>query len=553
MSALDRLRARRRQLSPLLAGLVVALVAGLALTVTHHSPRPVVPPRTAIAAALRDPRLQQVLAGSHWTRIETHPIDARLEQVSFWAGAQIVAEAAVDRSARVSAAADHHRQRVPYGDWLAYQPVLLAGLSLVFLLATMVTPWRRMRNLDALAALSLVGSIVLFQRRYLDASLIAAAPGLIYLMARCAWKGIGGEGPGGPAMPVLAALMARLPAERRVRALRLALVVVALIFAMIGVSSPDAVDVTYAVMEGATNLIHGVLPYGHMPPGIVHGDTYPILSYALYAPLALVAPVRSLWYPVDLALALAVLAAFGAAWAALRCRAAETEEVGLRAALAVLSFPAFMISTSTGTTDVLMAGMLVAALVLWRRPGTGAGMLALAGWFKLAPFALVPVFLAPLRGRRLMRALAAIALVSLSAIVLVVGIGGTGGLAAMARAVAYQFTRGSLQSIWSALGIEPVQPLAQASVLGLIAVACVTLRREPRLARDRTRIAALAAAILIGLQLVADYWAFLYVVWFVPFVCVALFGSELAPARAPAPATIAGEASALPAPDPVPA
>ena len=69
------------------------------------------------------------------------------------------------------------------------------------------------------------------------------------------------------------------------------------------------VDVIYAVMEGATKLIHGVLPYGHLPPGVIHGDTYPILSYALYTPLALVAPVSSLWDSVDGGLAVAVLAA----------------------------------------------------------------------------------------------------------------------------------------------------------------------------------------------------------------------------------------------------
>ena len=51
---------------------------------------------------------------------------------------------------------------VPYGDWLAYQPVLLFSLSALFLLVTLVVPWRRIRNLDAMATLSLVVSTVLF-------------------------------------------------------------------------------------------------------------------------------------------------------------------------------------------------------------------------------------------------------------------------------------------------------------------------------------------------------------------------------------------------------
>ncbi len=537
-------RGRRRPLMPLAAGIVVALLAAVALSSTHRTLRPVLAPRLAIRAALHDARMQRALAGTHWTRVETNPIDAQLERVSFWSHSQIVAEAAVEHDGRVAAGANDHATPVPYGDWVAYKPALLAGFGLVFLLVTMVTPWRRLRNLDALASLSLLVSIVLFQRRSLDPSLVCAAPGLGYLMARCAWRGLGPERPGATSTPLLTALTPQLSADRRARWLRVALVVVALIFAMVGVSSPDAVDVAYAVMEGATNLVHGLLPYGHMPPGIIHGDTYPILSYALYTPLALLEPVRSMWDSVDGALVVAVLAALGAAWAALRSAArpagaakaeAEAEEAGLRAALAVLSFPAFLITASTGTTDVLMAAMLAAALVLWRRPGAGAGMLAVAGWFKLAPFALVPLFLAPLRGRRLVGSIAVIALVSLAMIALVVGVGGPGGVAAMLHAVSYQFTRGSLQSIWSALGIEAVQPLAQAGVLGLIACGTVKLWREPQLARDRARMAALSAAILIGLQLAADYWAFLYVVWVVPLVCMSLFAAERQPARASAP------------------
>jgi hypothetical protein len=38
-------------------------------------------------------------------------------------------------------------------------------------------------------------------------------------------------------------------------------------------------------------------------------------------------------------------------------------------------------------------------------------------------------------------------------------------------------------------------------------------------------VAALGAAILIALQLGAGYWLYSYIVWFFPFVVVALFGS----------------------------
>ena len=41
-------------------------------------------------------------------------------------------------------------------------------------------------------------------------------------------------------------------------------------------------------------------------------------------------------------------------------------------------------------------------------------------------------------------------------------------------------------------------------------------------------MAALIAAILIGLQLSADYWAFLYAVWVAPLLVISLLSSEVA-------------------------
>jgi hypothetical protein len=206
--------------------------------------------------------------------------------------------------------------------------------------------------------------------------------------------------------------------------------------------------------------------------------------------------------------------------------------------VAWLAFPPLLITASTGTTDVALAAMLAGAVLLWRRPTWCNGLLAVAGWFKLAPFALLPVSLAPLRGRRLLGAIGAIAAVSAVSLGILLALGGIHGPSEMAHAVAYQFSRGSLQSVWSALGIEGLQPVGQACVLGLIAGAVVKLRREPELARDRARMAALSASVLIGMQLAADYWAFLYLVWIVPLVCGALYADRTQEQPAAARATV---------------
>jgi hypothetical protein len=82
------------------------------------------------------------------------------------------------------------------------------------------------------------------------------------------------------------------------------------------------------------------------------------------------------------------------------------------------------------------------------------------------------------------------------------------------------------------LGLEPLQRLAQAGVLALIAGGAVRLARDPELAADRTRAAALAASVMIGLQLAADRWTFLYVVWVVPLLGLSLLGDSRVSSRA---------------------
>jgi hypothetical protein len=41
--------------------------------------------------------------------------------------------------------------------------------------------------------------------------------------------------------------------------------------------------------------------------------------------------------------------------------------------------------------------------------------------------------------------------------------------------------------------------------------------------KTEVQVAALGAAVLLALQLVVSHWFYLYVVWFTPFVLVALF------------------------------
>jgi hypothetical protein len=70
-------------------------------------------------------------------------------------------------------------------------------------------------------------------------------------------------------------------------------------------------------------------------------------------------------------------------------------------------------------------------------------------------------------------------------------------------------------------GLEWLQTVLKVMVTGL-AVMIAVLPRQ----RDAVQVAALAAAVLIGLQLVTVHWFYLYIVWFAPLVLVALFAAH---------------------------
>ena len=69
-----------------------------------------------------------------------------------------------------------------------------------------------------------------------------------------------------------------------------------------------------------------------------------------------------------------------------------------------------------------------------------------------------------------------------------------------------------------------------------VAVAFWPRRKTP------VQVAALAAAVMIAVQLGATHWFYFYVVWFLPFVLAALFASQPA-GRAPAASRSASPAA----------
>jgi hypothetical protein len=511
-----RLRARLA----LVAGAATILAGSIGLLLTHHPTRLVVPERTALHYALTEQPAAAMLASVHWKRVQVTSVDNGHEVLGFYRGPRVVATVTVGfhRHVVILDATNLTREKYEYGSVIANDTRVLAVLCIVFVLMSAVWPLRRLRNLDVLVMASLTLSVAFYNRGLLSRMELVTYPAMAYLAGRCSWWALRSPRPSPASTPLYDRLARGWTEVQRVRMLRFAALAAAIAVTAVGLSSLNVIDVGYAAMEGATSILHGVLPYGHLPD-VLHGDTYPIGSYLLYVPFAWLSPVHSVWDNADITLAVAVVAAL--------CVAAGLwRTTGRRAAIAWLTFPPLLVTVTTGTTDVALAAILVVAVLLWRRPGWGLTAASGAAWFKLVPLPVMPLLLARHRGRALARALAAAALTSTLMVAVLVALGGLGAPIRMVSAMSFQFTRGSQRSLWTLIGSMPVQQLAQAATIALVVAAVVRIRQDRALAEDRARIAALVGAVLLGLQISANYWNYAYLVWAFPFLALSLLADD---------------------------
>ena len=173
------------------------------------------------------------------------------------------------------------------------------------------------------------------------------------------------------------------------------------------------------------------------------------------------------------------------------------------------------------------------ALVAVASPAGRGAFVALAGAAKFAPLALAPLFArgaSPMdpgprapggRWRRGWRGVFVYALVFalVTAAVFLPFIPDGGLREIFDRTIGYQAGRASPFSVWGqfgGLGWLHVAVEAAAVALALV-VAVVPRRRTP------VQVAALALAVTVAIQLTVNHWFYLYVVWFAPFLLVAVF------------------------------
>jgi hypothetical protein len=435
-------------------------------------------------------------------------------------------------------------------------PYVFLPLCAIFLLGLL--DWRRLRrlaNLDLLALLAFGVSHFFFNRAQIGVSVPLQYLPLAYLFARSLW--IGFRRAGGELRPVWPAAWL-LVAALFLIGLRVGLDVV----------DSGVIDVGYAGVVGADRISHGEAVYGNFPSDVSQGDTYGPVNYYAYVPFERIWPWSGTWNDLPAGHCAAVF--FDLATFALLILLGRRIRPGpggnrLAATLAFgwAAYPYTAFALLSNSNDALVALLLVATLLVLARPLARGVMSALATFTKFAPAVLVPMLAtyrpagpvtasdppppAVAKGssgavpRTSPPAGATFAIAfALTAFGLLLWPAIDPGLSTFwDRTIAYQAGRDSPFSIWGqAPGLEPLRIAIMAAVAAL-AVALAWWPKEKKL----PQVAALGAALLIGVQLTMHHWFYLYIVWFYPLLLVAMaVGNASSERSSAAPAARSDEA-----------
>lgn len=465
--------------------------------------------------------------------------------ITFSYRGKVVAEVDVSPSAHVTAVWTGPLAIASYARG-NYSPLfdswwIVVPFSLLFLVP-FVNPrrWRRMLHLDALVLLSFLLSYFLFDHMHLEAAVWLVYPPLLYLLVRMVVIGVRRR-----------RASVELPALLTPRVLGVGLLL--LVGARVGLSLANhlVTDVGYASVIGAHRLVHGQSLYY---ASTAHGDTYGPIAYLAYVPFELIFPWHGAWdylasaHVASVVFDLATIAGLVALGRRLK-PGREGRRLGLALGWAWAACPFTLLGLLMHTNDGLIAMLSVLSLVVFSSPAARGAVLGLAAAAKFSPAALLPLY----AGDRERGLKATVLVVASFLLVVVASIGLTlpsGGLSEFYNhTLGYQLNRPDVFSPWALHpALNPLKLVIEGAALLLAAAVAFVPRR-----RTFVQICALAAAVTIAVQLPAVHWFYYYVIWFMPFVLVALFGREptqpspradrvMAPDRAPVPAA---EPSAL--------
>ena len=424
--------------------------------------------------------------------------------------------------------------------WLAFCLVFFLGL------ADLRKPLST-RNLDLLALLAFSISLAFFNRGEIFRSVPLVYPVLGYLLARGLWVGFGRRpaalGSVWPTWLLAAALVFLL-------GFRVGLD----IQTRNGVHNVGVIDVGLAGVVGASRILDGEAPYGHMPQrgdlkpcgpkdsegqvrdriqtngrceaAIERGDTYGPVSYQAYVPATALFGWSGKWDSLPAARATSIafdlLAVLALGLVGLRFGG---RRLGVLLAFGWAAYPFTAYTLNANTNDAIMPVFLLVGFWLVTSDWARGSFVAFAGWTKFAALLVAPLWATypTFELRRVLRFAAAFALATLVAFwILLLEPSLWEALRTFwSRTIGFQSGRDSPFSIWGwgqyhARGIPDLGFLQP--VVALLAVAlAVVLAFVPR-RKGPVELAALTAAVLVAFELTLTHWFYLYLPWFAPFV-----------------------------------
>jgi hypothetical protein len=430
-------------------------------------------------------------------------VDDATEQIrETWTGYQIAWQMARGYPGQFG-----HKLNAPYV-WIPLAAIFLLGL---------VDFRRRSRmvHLDLLVLLSFGISEIYFNDGNIGVSVPLAYPPLLYLLARMIWVGFRGAGDGlRPSAPTawLAIGGAFL------LGFRIAL----------NIADSGVIDVGYAGVIGADHLTHGQAIWNNFPDDNTFGDTYGPFNYYAYVPFELVFPWSGQWDNLPAAHAAAIffdLATVGGLFVlGRRLRpGADGTRLGVILGFAWAAYPFTDYALQSNSNDALVAALLVWSLALFASPIWRAATLGLSVATKFAPLPLAPLFAAgrtglltrspgspSLRRRLWPAALFSAALAVTLGLMLILPAIDPGLATFYDRTLKSQIDRTSPFSVWGQdHSLEWLQTAVKVFAVGLALLVAFLPRR-----RSLAQVAALAAAVVIAVELTAEHWFYLYIPWF---------------------------------------
>ena len=431
--------------------------------------------------------------------------------------------------------------------WLGFCLLFLVGL------ADLRRPFS-VRNLDLLVLLSFSVSLWYFNRGDIFTSVPLAYPPMLYLLGRMVWSAWRGR-LGTAAVPVWPVWL-------------LAAATVFLAGFRIGLNArtSNVIDVGYSGVVGAERIVHGQSPYGHFPveddlkpcgradvDGEIRnriqtngrcesanpqGVTYGPVAYEAYIPGYLIRGWSGKWDRLPAAhlsavvfdlLCLAGLAAVGLRFGGTRLAATL--------AFAWAAYPFTMYVSGSNTNDALPPLFLIWGFWLVTSPLARGAAAALSGWTKFASLAVAPLWASypEARLRPTVRFVAGFVLATLASFsILLLEPSLLDAVRTFwRRTLGWQIGRDSPFSIWDwrqyHAGLPDLHVL-QWVLEGLVLLGAVAAYFVPR-RKSPLQLAALTAALLVGVELVLTHWFYLYLPWFFPFAAFTVLAPAPEPVR----------------------